>query len=74
MQLSDMRWILCNSTCLVYEKLILLFSCMIMRSDLLIYFIMLVLEYDIEELRSIVSIYDWRSHLVQKFYLMIIYR
>ena len=39
---------------LIYEILILLFFYIIMKSDLLIYFIILILKYDIEDLNNII--------------------
>ena len=59
-----MCWVLCNLAYLVCEELMLLFLCMIVGSGLLIYFVVLALGCDVEELRGIVLVYDWGSHLV----------
>src|SRR6266496_6155269 len=73
-QLVGMHWVSCSSVCLVYKVLMLLFLYMTVGNDLLTYFVVLALGYMIEELKGIVSVYDWESHLVRGLYLVPVYR
>ena len=74
MRLGDMHWVLCNSACLICGELMLLFLYMIVGSGLLLCFVVLALEDDVAGLRSIVSVYDWGSHLVRGLCLVLIYQ